>query len=424
MIRQVPSGDHCKYLLTDEQIYEGIYEAASTIELCAGHQRRIMTDALTFAQLGSQPLGLHLNEAKPADLLATILKMFKAEAEIAGVKLCMRLDREPGDPDVAHRAVLLDAGRVLQILINMTANAIKFTRDCAERCVTVSLAISGARPVTTPQLVEYLPRGTEDAHLSTAVMKGKPVYLQFSVEDTGPGLSSNEVGKLFNRFTQTSPRVYSQHGGYGLGLYISRHLAELQSGRVCVSSKSGIGSTFSFYIEAYLGISEPVADKRPVAATIEAVDRSIHCLIVEDNQIIRQVLSKQLEKLGIQVSVANHGLKALSLIEGANNQHKTAPISVVLMDLHMPVMDGIACVQKIRSMEHCGKLSGHLPVVGISGSDRQDLNARAIKQGMVQTPPPKRQITLTANTYGRRIRLFKNLFISLKFWVIVTARPA
>lgn len=378
-----------------------------------------MADALTLARLESQKLELHFDKEKPTDLLKKATKFFKAEAEAADVKLCTRVQRLPGCLDIANASVLVDSGRMLQILINLVANAIKFTRNCTERSITISLDVSDSRPQGTHK---YLPRIHQSQYRKPAAKMGKPVYLQFCVSDTGPGLKSEETAKLFNRFAQASSHVFSKHGGYGLGLYTSRCLAELLNGQICVSSEPGQGSTFAFYVEGYLqkqdlhqhlqASTDPESDIRSPAPnselTLFSPGCTIHCLVVDDNRTVRNVLTKRLLKLGILVSVADNGADALVLIESTIHQRDTTPISVVFMDLHMPVMDGFVCAERIRSMEQAGQLEGRMSVIGISGSALKDQLAYAVKQGMVLTEP--KCSVVAANEIFCRMPLSRNLF--------------
>ncbi|KAF4546837.1 Histidine kinase-group xi protein [Lasiodiplodia theobromae] len=266
-------------------------------------QRRITADALTLSLLGARVLELRLGEAQPDALLAQLARLFAPETQAADVELRTRVHGDAPD------RLLLDSGRLLQILVNLTANAVKAT-----------------------------PRGGQVT-----------VALQFSVEDTGCGMAPDAVERLFHRFAQPG-------NGIGLGLHIARRLVELHHGRICVSSVPGHGSSFDFYVRA---LRPPAA--RPPATRWLPPAGLLHCLIVDDNHIVRRVLGQQLRELGVRVSLAEDGRKALAML-------RKMDVSVVLLDLDMPVMDGLMCVKNIRQMERCSKLPGRVPVVGVTGT--------------------------------------------------------
>lgn len=177
--------------------------------------------------------------------------MFEGEMETNDIALEFRMEESYLDLKVDR--VKLDPSRLLQVLINLTTNAIKFTHTQEKRTIIVSVGASEERPNRSESGVTYFPSRlnrkvllTEDAEWGT----GESIYLQFAVQDTGRGLDEKEKTLLFQRFRQASPRTHVQYGGSGLGLFISRELTELQGGEIGVSSERGVGSTFAFYVKA------------------------------------------------------------------------------------------------------------------------------------------------------------------------------
>jgi hypothetical protein len=139
-----------------------------------------------------------------------------------------------------------------QVLINLTTNAIKFTTSEEMRTIKVILSASRERPSASPSpCVSYFQMRAKrmDQTLGPDWGDGEEIYLEFAVQDTGRGLSPEELKVLFQRFQQASPRTHVQYGGSGLGLFISRELTELQGGEIGVSSQAGKGSTFAFYVK-------------------------------------------------------------------------------------------------------------------------------------------------------------------------------
>jgi len=204
---------------------------------------------LTFSKLDSKLIVLAPEAAQPLRIISDVLRMNKpelAQADIEG-----SLDIESSFKDLAIDYVTLDPGRVSQVIINFMNNAIKFTRTSKNRKIKLSLAASRTRPTAESCNVTLIePRGKPRSLSIASAATGVEVFLTFSVQDTGCGLTQAETQNLFQRFSQASPKTYKRYGGSGLGLFISRELVELQGGQVGVHSEAGKGSTFGFYIKA------------------------------------------------------------------------------------------------------------------------------------------------------------------------------
>lgn len=246
---------------------------------------------------------------------------------------------------------LLDRSRIVQVLINLLTNAIKFTQDRATRKITVRVGAS-LTPAVPPQGAfdfEYIAPKNGEAVVpdSEEWGSGEPLYLQFQVQDTGRGLTKEEKTRLFMRFSQATPRTHAQYGGSGLGLFISRQLTELHGGQIGVGSEAGVGSTFAFYVLCRRAVPQhgatdsfeqaenvkpgitklrhtlPLRTANSTAPLTPAVTppptgidyKQLHVLIVEDNLVNQKVLSKQLKKIGCSVEVADHGGIALAYLE-------------------------------------------------------------------------------------------------------------
>ncbi|KAL1622661.1 hypothetical protein SLS56_008643 [Neofusicoccum ribis] len=344
------------------RLLESGVDAAQTIVQCSQHMKCIVDDVLTMSKLDSGLLVMTPVDNQPEAIGRHAVKMFEAEARAADVGLDFSI--EPSFRQLGLDWVSLDPTRLLQILINLVTNAIKFTRLERKRTVTVSIGASRDRP-TMCEIgnVEYIRTATAaEAHTLVADWaKGETVFLQFTVQDTGRGLSNDEKDLLFARFSQASPRTHIRYGGSGLGLFISRRLTEMQGGAIGFSSQTKVGSTFSFYIKARRskapspygtraivpqvsdGVNPPspfyrsnTPDPTPPISPIRArsgsfddqqggspakrpslvrkasaVSDPLHVLLVEDNLINQRVLANQLHSRGCIVTVANHGVEAL-----------------------------------------------------------------------------------------------------------------
>ncbi|KAJ4299349.1 hypothetical protein N0V90_004594 [Kalmusia sp. IMI 367209] len=225
-------------------------DAAQTIAQCAQHMKRIVDDILTVSKLDSGLLVITPVDTQPEVVTRHAVKMFEAEAKAAEVDLVFEVDE-------SYRAfgvnwMSLDPTRLLQVLINLITNALKFTRlESEPRHIKVKLMANEREPNSQADDIRFEPKLVEDdAHLKDDWQQGSTLYLQFSVSDTGRGLEESERSTLFARFSQASPRTHIHYGGSGLGLFISRRLTEMQGGAIGLASEFKKGSTFSFYIKA------------------------------------------------------------------------------------------------------------------------------------------------------------------------------
>ncbi|SPO02214.1 related to sensory transduction histidine kinase, partial [Cephalotrichum gorgonifer] len=234
-------------------------DAANTISFCANHQKRIVDDILTLSKLDSQLLMVTPVLVQPVAVVETVLKMF--QTELASRDILVEFCVEQPYLDYGIDWVRIDPSRLRQVVINLMTNAIKFTQNREQRVIVVS--VSASKQVGGDGSVDgnvhggggkvtYFPRATEDPDITKDEEwgEGEEINLHFSVQDTGPGLTPDEIKVLFQRFSQASPRTHVQYGGSGLGLFVSRMLTELQGGQIGVMSQKGVGSTFTFYIKS------------------------------------------------------------------------------------------------------------------------------------------------------------------------------
>ncbi|RDW80496.1 hypothetical protein BP5796_05194 [Coleophoma crateriformis] len=408
------------------ELFKDSIEAAETIQLCAQHQKSIVDDILTISKLDSDLLLITPVSVQPISVVRQSLKMFVAECQMNHISLNFHIDESFNKLKVDR--VMLDSSRLLQVLINLLTNAIKFTKSEAHRSISVSISAHLQPPEERNSKFKYFP--TKKARLDVTASSdwgtGEILFLRFEVQDTGCGLTPDEEKLLFTRFSQASPRTHVRYGGSGLGLFISRQLTELQGGEIGVASEAGVGSTFAFYVKsrratldkdpsemeyrlridlqdnARPSTTDVVSVKRQSLKYVEPEEQpksgamplnpnSLYVLIVEDNLVNQKILAAQIRKLGCTVYVANHGGEALDLLQETRfykgKELNGKELSVILMDLEMPIMDGLTCVRKIREMEVRGEIVGHVPVIAVTANARGEQIATAKDSGMDDVIP-------------------------------------
>ena len=211
-----------------------------------------------------------------------------------------------------------DQGRIRQILLNLINNARKFTDQGS-----IALGLHVHHRETGESLLEY------------------------SVQDTGPGIPPEKIQAIFEPFTQSDSTISRRHGGTGLGLTISRRLAELMQGSIEVKSRLGEGSTFFLFLPleaADFSASSPISEQGPLPNEDFAARHPLHFLVVDDDKVNLKLIESVARKLGYEPSIACNGLEGVEVYE------KELP-DCIFMDLQMPEMDGIEAVKKIREFE-------------------------------------------------------------------------
>ncbi|KAK6003602.1 hypothetical protein QM012_009373 [Aureobasidium pullulans] len=392
---------------TDSKIGEQLHEliasgidSVSTIISCSQHQKRIVDDILVLSKLDSNLLQISPSTVKVKTLLHDVEKMFEAEAQRSNVQLATQAHASLEQLEVNW--VMLDPGRVQQVLINLLTNAIKFCKKKSQRQVTIRVGASKIRPSENvlPHVDFVVAHSLHDSVYDDPKFEPQSFYLWFSVEDTGRGMSADEKSRIFARFTQGSPRTESEYGGSGLGLFISRELAELQGGEIGVASELHVGSTFAFFIKtrhteapvtANLHTNLSLQQKQQTDSTSQthaAKKSDINILVVEDNAVNQKLLRQQLSKHGFTVTTADNGVDCLSQLQQTKHWRANASsidaasIAVILMDIEMPLMDGLQATREIRKWEREGKMTGHVPIIAVSANARQEQRDLAVNAGM------------------------------------------
>lgn len=371
-------------------------EAAQTITACSIHQKHIVDDLLLMSKLDSRLLVLAPRRVSPLAVVKDAVKLFELEAAKADIEL--RIVVHNSISSLKADWVMMDPLRVTQVLMNLLTNAIKFTKQEPTRRITVTLGASAESPPELPEPVTFGQRRAK--HPSNAFLDNKPdlwgvepkVFPWIIVKDTGCGLSAAQQEKLFLRFSQAfAPRTHVNYGGSGLGLYISKELAELQGGEIGVCS-TGVGSTFAFYVSTRIAQPPAIDQQRRLSHTNgnTTAGQSYSILIVEDNLVNQKVLATQLRKAGATVYVANHGVEAIEQLKktkfwrrkSEDSSQQPHHLDVVLMDCEMPVMDGLQCTRTIRELQEAGDLVDYVPIIAVSANARPEQVQGAKEAGM------------------------------------------
>lgn len=271
------------------------------------HLLGIINDILDFSKIEAGKLSMENADFELAKVLDNISNLISEKAFTKGLELVFDIDL------AVPNHLSGDSLRLGQILINYANNAVKFTEQGE---IVISARV--------------LEKSKQD------------VLLEFSVRDTGIGLTEEQCGKLFQSFQQADTSTSRKYGGTGLGLAIARQLAALMGGEVGVESEYGKGSRFWF--TARLGRSRNKS--KPLIPKPDLRGRRI--LIVDDNEIARQVLQEMLESMTFKVAQAPGGERALEMIEEADSSGD--PFEIVFLDWRMPFMDGIETAHKIRKL--------------------------------------------------------------------------
>jgi PAS domain S-box-containing protein len=265
----------------------------------------ILNDVLDFMKIEAGQMQLEQRVFSPAGAIDALRPMLESIAHEKGLDLIVRL--ESGLP----QTVVGDRRALNQVMLNLATNALKFTTD----------GYVALRARVIESLADF-------------------ARLRFEVEDSGIGIAAEAQARIFDHFCQADSSITRRFGGTGLGLAICRRLVELQGGQIGVSSTPGAGSLFWFEIDYRLDASGSRPAPPPNCANTPV--RPLEILLVEDTAINQQVTQGLLESDGHAVAIADDGYTALSM-------HNDHDYDVVLMDIHLPGMDGIETSRRMRS---------------------------------------------------------------------------
>ncbi len=361
-------------LLLDTPLETGQKDFVQTIRSSGDALLTLINDLLDFSKIESEKLDLEANPFDLQNCLEESIDLLAAKASEKSLELVYFIAPE------TPTTVIGDITRVRQILVNLLSNAVKFTSH-GEVLVSIS-----SKCLETEENSQNLAAKNISESNTCNIW---PVYeIQFSVKDTGIGIPATRMNRLFKSFSQVDSSTSREYGGTGLGLVISKRLAEMMGGQMWVESMGAVGgnppagykildeklesvneksgSTFNFTIITECSI-QTVKDKLIKTHSLDNNQHNLRdkrILIVDDNSTNRKILSKQIESWGMIVSTAENATHALDLIA---KKHK---FDVAIIDMQMPEIDGLTLAKKI----HQDPIYRDLPLVILTSFGKQEIN--------------------------------------------------
>lgn len=338
-------------LLLSEELTEQQRDRVATIRESGECLLTILNDILDLSKLEAGKLELDCGPTSPTGILETVVEVLRPNATEKRLKLTKDCSGDiPGQ-------VVSDPTRLRQILFNLIGNAIKFTPKGE---VNVSLAVN---PLPAPGMIE----------------------LVYKVRDTGIGIPKTMLPRLFTRFQQADSSISRTYGGTGLGLAITRELVTLMNGTVDVESVEDEGSTFTVRLPVRVSdadapvrriVSSDDEDDEPVAETPHG---PLKVLLAEDQPVNQKLMSAVMERLGHELTIAQNGVEAIRKLRDQS-------FDIVLMDIQMPLMDGIQATKVIRAFDEPWH---NIPIVALTAhamAGHSDTYKAAGMNGFVSKP--------------------------------------
>lgn len=311
----------------------------------------LINDVLDFSKIEAEKMNLENIEYNIHELMDITIKAHRPLALEKKIDLLLHIGKR------VPKVVVGDPHRLKQVLNNLIGNAIKFTTQGS-----VKISIEGQE------------------------LSEDKLMLHFKVKDTGIGIADKDMPKLFKSFSQVDDSQTREFGGTGLGLVISQQIVELMGGHITVDSDVGIGSIFQFTIPmdyAHISTSEGVDQEyapsyQQIEPPVEIADESnasgLKVLLADDDRISRLITMRMLEKLGHRAEFVENGLEAVRTLE------KDSSYDLILMDIQMPVMDGLQATDEIRNS---GKVNhNRIPIIALTAHAFKDDQKQILASGM------------------------------------------
>lgn len=310
-------------------------EMIHTAQESANHLLMILNEVLDIAAIEAGRLSLRPEPLNPGFLCKEVESLMRVQAEDKGLLLSVAVD--PNLP----ACVIGDNTRIKQILFNLLNNAIKFT-----------------------------PEGTVSLQVCCATNQSQTAIFSFTVADTGIGMDDDTQARLFTRFETGDSGLARRYGGAGLGLEISRNLARLMGGELVAQSRLGEGS--SFVLTLPLPLTQAQGEPAPPVTVPGGEVRRLNVLVADDHPINRRYLALVLQTSGHSVTLCENGEEALKIVQAE-------AFDVVLMDIHMPVMDGLTATRAIRAL---GGAHASMPILALTADVMPGTRELALTAGV------------------------------------------
>ncbi|MES2274391.1 MAG: PAS domain S-box protein [Bacteroidota bacterium] len=308
------------HLLMKDNSLPAQMDNLKVLKFSADNLMMLINDVLDFTKMETGNVQLEKADVNLREIVQGVVSTMQFKAQDKDIYVKHHIDK--GIPDI----VIGDSTRLIQILLNLASNAVKFTQ-----------------------------KGGVNIDLKIVEQSAETVRIRFGVTDTGIGIAADKINTIFELWKQADADTTRKYGGTGLGLAISKRLVTLHDSRINVDSVLGHGSTFWFTISFKKAIDHSVNTHNKVEEELK-----IHALVVDDNQINRLLINKVLKKWGATADFAENGLEAVQKIQ-ENHDY-----DVVLMDIHMPEMGGLEATQLVRSKPEA--YYQQLPIIALTAS--------------------------------------------------------
>lgn len=315
-------------------------ECLEKIDSANEYLLNLINDILDMSRIESGKLELNFESVDLSQMLGKLKSLFQSQVNEKGLYLRFEDGRRENCP------LLADGLRLNQVLVNLIGNAVKFTSHGG---IVVSVEECEAKPGAS---------------------------LRFSVTDTGIGIEDSAIARIFNSFEQAESSTVSRYGGTGLGLSISSHLVQMMGGTLEVSSQVGAGSEFYFTLAFEYAGQEP---EKALEQKYDKARQNFHdsrILLAEDNELNREIAQTLLEMNGFTVECASDGSKAVELF----STNEPGWFDAVLMDIRMPIMDGLEAARRIRTSGRPDART--IPIIALSANAFDEDTKKSIACGM------------------------------------------
>ena len=303
-----------------------------SIDNSANNLLNIINDILDFSKIEAGKLEINKIDFDMDELLSSIKSIVTIKVDEKGLACDIKCNCS------TDHIYFGDSLRISQILLNLISNAVKFTKV---------------------------------GNISAEIKMLDKNIARFIVSDTGIGLSAEQIDKLFKSFTQADGSTTRKYGGTGLGLSISKQLVELMGGKIWVESEPNVGSKFIFEIELQKGDVNKIVKKENIDLNQISTLQNSNILLVEDNTTNQEIIKGLLETSSINIDIANNGVQAVQMFESNPKKYE-----LILMDMQMPIMDGIEATKIIRMMNK------DIPIIALTANAMKEDIEKTKKAGM------------------------------------------